>query len=49
MNKADYITEANRQLSDTKYYEETTHDLTFEYNQHIQSIVSDLYAENEID
>ena len=43
MNRTDYIKEAERQLSDTKFYKEVDNDLTEQHNNEIESLLGHLY------
>jgi hypothetical protein len=47
LNRSDYIKEAERQLSDNRFYEETPVDLTEEHN-HIEHVLEDLRAQEII-
>ena len=42
MNTSDYIEEALRQLSDTKFYEKTTRNLTEQHTQEITKAVTEM-------
>ncbi|XP_063415986.1 uncharacterized protein LOC134697633 [Mytilus trossulus] len=49
MNKADYIEEGNRQLSNAKFYKELTCDPTKEINKKINDALSEMNKDKQID
>ena len=48
MNKSDYVKEAQRQLSDPKFYKEIPNDLTTEHQLQINTLIEKLSANNSI-
>jgi hypothetical protein len=48
-NRADYLKEGNRQLSDKGSYRELTKDPTEEYRGEVQNAIEDMYQSGEID
>ena len=48
MNRSDYISEAERQLSDTNFYQVQTKDLTQEHQDHVNNLVERLFRSEYI-
>ena len=49
LNKSDYISEAKRQLDDTKFYSRVDTDLTQEHFSKVKEIISQMYTNEQID
>ena len=49
MNRADYLTEGFRQLSDTKYYRRLENEPTIDFQKEVNNFVEDMWQSTEID
>ena len=49
MNRSDYVKEAERQLSDPKFYKEMKHDLTIEHQKEVDKVIDHLLSQEYID
>ena len=49
MNKTDYIAEANRQLSDDRFYKKLSYDPTAEHTEKVKSLLKEMIDGEEID